>query len=104
MKEIENDSTQAYRTRAQEEAIANAIGDGCLSKVNINISAAIQEIDNILRSCYVTGGSVTPLHSWYSDDKGDSTGYPTTSATTSTTQITTAQPIETTPDFVSENF
>lgn len=87
MKEIENDSTQAYRTRAQEEAIANAIGDGCLSKVNINISAAIQEIDNILRSCYVTGGSVSP-----------------TSATTSTTQTTTAQSIETSTDFVSGNF
>lgn len=98
MKDVENESTKCYRQRSQQEAVANAVADMCLSDVNVEASEAIQEIDGILRSCYMTGKYVTPEHEWYSDKPvvitstvtvPSSTTQSSTTTSTSTTQEST---------------
>ncbi|KAL5276768.1 hypothetical protein ACFFRR_002160 [Megaselia abdita] len=94
LKEVENESTKAYRLRSQQEEMANAIANVCLSEINFKASEAIQEIDGILRSCYMTGKSVTPQHEWFSE-KPVTTHEPTTTTVTTTvapTTTTTAAP------------
>lgn len=93
MKEVENESIKTYRSRLQQKSFANAVADVCLSDINIKASEAIQEIDGILRSCYMTGKSVEPEHDWYSDKTVEVTS---TTQTSTSKQTTTTQPPSTT--------